>query len=117
MAISVFHNPSDNKLRGRFHMLVRQLPQPIRLAGRAGADLGGSLCRPFLCLTQEVFALRCRICAHLLQERKASPLRIGDDLSRLSFRGQPPLLAFLLHFCDFFDCFQGHLYLTFSPAL
>ena len=97
-------------------MLVRHLPQPVSFTGRTGVDLSGTLRRPLLRLAQKGLPFLRRIRAHLLQERKARPFRIGDDLSCLSFRGQPALLAFLFHFRDFFDCFQGHPYLTFSPV-
>ena len=56
MAISIFHNPSDNKLRSFRQMLLRGFPQGGSLRFRRPADLLRTGLRAGLSLPDQLFA-------------------------------------------------------------
>ena len=114
MAISVLHNPSDNKLRGLLQVLSGRLPQGAGLRLGGTADLSGTLRGLGLRLPQQLLSALRRAGPRLLQKRKSFPLRIGDKPLRLGLGGRFALFVFSLHLGDLLDCFQGH---PFSPSL
>ena len=66
MAISVIHNPSDNKLRSLVQMLASRFLQR-GAAGLSGTlDLSSLFSRPFLRLSQQLTALIDRSITRLL---------------------------------------------------
>jgi len=106
MAISVIHNPSDNKLGGLLQVLRRLLPQGggLRLRGTLNLlRLPGSL---VLSTLQELPAPLCGAGTSLLQTRLAGPFRICPQLLGLDIGGGPAFLYLPFHLRDLLNRFQ-----------
>ena len=109
MAISVFHNPSDNKLSRFLQVPAGLLPQGFRLRLRGGCNPGGPLRSLGLRLLQQSAPAVGGLSSYTLQERKPLPFRFGDNLLRLCFRGDLALQMFCLYGNDLLDnAYQYH---------
>ena len=105
MAISVLHNPSDNKLCRLLQAFFRRPAEGVRVLSGGAGDLFGPLGGFFLRLAQEGLPALRGLGPGPLEEGQAVFLRAGDDLPRLRFRGRPALPDFAFDLAYLLDCF------------
>ncbi|MDY5612474.1 hypothetical protein [Dysosmobacter sp.] len=91
MAISVFHNPSDNKLRSFLQVPAGRFPQGGAFRLRCIPDIIRLLGGPFFGLFQQLPATLRRVRTCFFKQCNTFTLSIRSYLARFRLRGSFPL--------------------------